>query len=654
MSQDATLAAALVRVMEAADTRLDEMQVLYRLVDASLEATGADRCAVLLVDDGRLVPAAVAARRVNQDLFRRFRAMPPVPITGSEGRSALVWGSDLVVIEDVHDSDIVPAAWITAFGTTSLALAPITAADGLAGVLAFDFTTRHHFEADELDVVKAIAQCARLAIANAALRRRVRQAEAVQRHLLAGSAALAAAGDLRALLTSITTAVATLLPGSSCSISYLFEGGHTVVADHGRAEGGHRNVFSLRAAGGHQGYLTLVRHQALSSDELALVEAFAHQAALALERAELIEDLRGRLRRAEVLHRMSDLLRDRPDLAKVLTLLNREVCAESRFECLDVAFRHRRHAEAVGARTLTAEEAVLLARMSAPGQPAGAEIDPNGLRAVAVRVNGRPAGLLLARPLDVLTPLSEDEVDLLEAVAAGIGDVAHRAYLDRGLDAARRRLRINGAREQIGADFGLRLGRTLRAAAGVLSDELERTPEPDESGRLRRLHQLVNDALVEAHVAAVSTASLNVRDVGLVDALRETARAFQVGSGVATVLRVEGDVEGIEGELAECVHDLVYEVLHLVVAPGRAELVTVVVQGGERVVVRVRDDGVGLGQRTSGVGPGLHFAVGSLRQKLAAREATFALDAAHPRGISLVVELPIEPSTAPFSRSVRT
>lgn len=654
MSEDATLAGALVRVMAAADTRLDERQVLYRLVDESLHATGADRCAVLLVEGGRLVPAAVAAQRVNQDLFRRFRTMAPVPITGSEDRSALVWGSDVVVIEDVQESDIVPPEWIAAFGTTSLALAPITSSDGLAGVLAFDFTTRHDFDAEELDVVRTIAQCARLAIANAALRRRVQRSEDVQRHLLAGSAALASAGDLRALLTSITTAVATLLPGSSCSISYLFEGGHAVVTDQDRAPEGHRHVFSLRAAGGHQGYLTVGRLQALSPDELALVEAFAHHAALALERAELIEDLRGRLRRAEVLHRMSDLLREHPDLDKVLATLNREVCAESGFECLDVAFRHRRHAEVVGARVLQADEAVLLARLSAPGQPAGAEIDPNGLRAVVVTVNGRAAGLLLARPFDVLTPLSDDEVDLLDAVAAGIGDVVHRAYVERGLDDARRRLQINGARERIGTDFGLRLGRTLRAAAGVLSDELDRTGEAEDSGRLRRLYQLVNEALVEAHVAAVSTASLNVRDVGLVDALRETARAFEAGSGIVAALRIEGDADAVEGELAECVHDLVYEVLHLVVAPGRAERVTVSLQCGARVVVRVRDDGVGLGHRTSDVGPGLHFAVGSLRQKLTARQATFTLDAVEPRGISLVVELPRQQSTAPFSRPVRT
>jgi signal transduction histidine kinase len=122
-------------------------------------------------------------------------------------------------------------------------------------------------------------------------------------------------------------------------------------------------------------------------------------------------------------------------------------------------------------------------------------------------------------------------------------------------------------------------------------------------------------------------------------------------------LRIEGDAAGLEPAIAECVHAIVFEALRLVVEPGRASTVTVIVHCSNDARVRIRDDGVGLDQRPpTGGGPGYHFAVSALRDRLRPLGGALEVAPARPRGVELLAYVPRDAVArrAPIATPVRT
>jgi GAF domain-containing protein len=649
VSERRQAAASLLRVMEAVGTTLDLREILYRLVEITVEATGADRAVVLLLEGGALVPTAVAGRRVNRDLFRTFKAMPGVPVDEVDERRRMVWGDELVVIEDARSSPVVPDGWVEAFGTTSLAIAPLTTDDGLAGILAVDHTERHSYDEAELEMLQAISHAGRIAIANTALRSTLERVGAQHEVLLSGIAELStvASSSLDEALESVVRVAHRLFPMAACSIS-VTAGDRTALAGRHAVAGegdGHRTVFPVHGARGPLGYLTLTGSRALRAEELALLDVFARHVALAVGRAVFVASLRDELRCAQVLSRLSDVVTGATTLPSALRRLNEELCHELGFECGDAAFRERRDAEDVVARRADLRESALVARFGA-GVPSGpVAVDTAGTLAVAIPVNGRAAGLLTVRPLRAPAPLTADQLAVTTAIASGIGDAVARARLRRGLREATRRLERTDAMADVADELDRRLGRTLhdvdRALRRLLADE---PPSSELRARVRAIQDLVAAGRDELHTAARARGQVDVRAIGLESALQDVVVAFGDASGVATNFRVRGERTELKDDVEDALHDVAFDALAFVADAGRATAVTVSLTYGDPVVLAVRDDGVGLAQRTSddedGIGSRVHHGIGAIRARLASVGGSMVLESARPRGVRLVARVP--------------
>jgi GAF domain-containing protein len=635
VSEGRQVAESLLRVMEAVGTALDLREVLYRLVEITVASTDADRAVVLLLEDGALVPTAVAGRRVNRDLFRRFKAMPGVRVDEVAERQRMVWGDELVVIEDARSSPAVPDGWVDAFGTTSLAIAPLRSEDGLAGILAVDHTDAHQYTEAELAMLRATSHAARIAIANTALRARLQRADDVRDRLLAASASLRADADVEEVLRTFTDVVHHVFPDRVAVLS-------TTPADAGD-DLVHRTVFPIHAGRGHLGYLTLEGGGRLTSADLGLLERVVAHAGVALERAQLVGALRDQLARTQVLSRLTEVVMGAAAVGPALRRLNEELCLDVGFACVDVAFRERRDAEGIGGRRTDDHEAALVARFGA-GLPTGpVPVDTEGTLAVAVPVNGNVAGLLQIRPSRAAAPLSDDDVAVATAIASAIGAAVSRARLQRGLRDANRRLERSDAMGDVADQLDRRLGRTLRQVDETLRDLAADDPgAPDARGRVRRIQDLVASSRLELHRAARSRGHVDLRNDGLESTLHDVVVGFSSTSGVATNFRVEGERAPLSVEVEDALHDVTFDALAFVADAGRATTVTVTLVYGDPLVLVVRDDGVGLAQRSSSdAASGVHHGIGAIRDRVAAVGGRLAIESARPRGVRLAAEVPL-------------
>jgi hypothetical protein len=141
--------------------------VLAELATGVRHALDAERVSVLLLDDdGRLIPAVAVARQHNDELWQRFRRMPPIALDEVPGaRRALAQGK-VLLIEDASSSALIPTAWQRTFSLGSLAVAPLVVEEVPAGLVAVEY--------DEIDATCTPTQLALLegmaALAAVALR----------------------------------------------------------------------------------------------------------------------------------------------------------------------------------------------------------------------------------------------------------------------------------------------------------------------------------------------------------------------------------------------------------------------------------------------------------------------------------------------------
>lgn len=647
-------ASALTHVLRAIDTPLDLRAVLYRLVEAVREATNAARCAVFLVDGRTLVPAAVASRRTNQELFKRFRAMEPVDIDASAERSALFTPDDpfgmggdstgVVVVDDPSTSEVVPEAWLDTFGTVAIALAPVVGAGEPQALVVIDYTEAHEFTAAELSRLSTGAEIVRIAIGNASLVERAHGLEESRHHLQSAIATSAATADpleaAEAVLDVVSTAVqrgvsiTTVVDGATCTVSTGARDGTVTVFPLGV---GAARLGSMEVYGG-----------ALDDAALELCSALAQQAALVLDRARLRAEARHRTHVAEIMDRVPHLLDGATTVGHVLERLNREVCRRAGFECVEAAFRSGRVAESTGSRRLDAHESAIVRR--ATDGTTLEQLDPDGRVAVTIPVNRRPVGLLIARLGSPLAQPSADQRSLLRTIARAVGDLVARTSMHLDLREVERRLEISEAREQLTEHLDQTLGGTLRqlwSRLGELGGELG--PGTTRVGAaLGELRDLAGRGLLQAHMVAASLALLKMRREGLVVALRALVKSFSDATGIGAVLRVRGEIRELTPEVEEALYLVAFEALSLQ-EPARSSAVIVTLAFDEGVTLVVRDDGTGLGQRSAlAEGTSVHYGIAVTRERLAAVGGELRFAQAQPRGVRLEARIP--PDGAPARR----
>src|SRR4051794_16114900 len=168
-------------------------EVLDRVAQVTMDATGADRVSLFLLDaDHRSLRLWAAGSRIpNEELWHRSVPMPPIQLDEVPARRLLLDLGEPFCIEDARRSPLVPPEWADAFELESLILAPLRHGDDTVGLLVADYHSRQELSPELIQLVGLIARSTALTVGNVRLTAALAErAEAVQSILDASIALL--------------------------------------------------------------------------------------------------------------------------------------------------------------------------------------------------------------------------------------------------------------------------------------------------------------------------------------------------------------------------------------------------------------------------------------------------------------------------------
>lgn len=662
-------------------------RALGRLARLALRATGADRCAIFVRDpDGsrRLLPAAGSSCVGDpKELADRFRSMDPIDID-ADPRFLALWEPDrAVTIDDAAASTLVPDDW-QRWGSRSLAFAPLRAGGETFGALVVDYAERaHRFTAGERNMLEAIANAAGVALRSARLVEQLQHAVSVERRLAECSAALLSGLPLNEMLDVVADRFASLLPATSCSIYLLdaeqrtmhpaaFRGSEPtpeVVIDdlpedevariralwrrdprrpllfpNVRAHPGWDDLIPaeissgmlipLHVAGDLLGVVAVGRGgHPFSPDEVRVASSFADQAALAIAQARLTGTLHVRLKLIEALFALSDTVLRTSDLRAALTTLNSGVCAEAGVRCTRVSFGSHLIAEMLGVPTATTQERSLIRAWRDDAEP----VDDGGSVAFPILLGSRAAGVLW-----IQCNRRDAGVELGRAIATGLGEVASKARLRRTGERRAHALAIAAERERIARDLHDTVGQTLFGIGLKLQDAIFDTHDPSLIERLSTLRGLAAEGVADVRSAVYSLSFLHVRERGLIPSLRALTTRFTDTTGIPARLRTEGRIPSLSDDVDSVLYRTAHEALVNVERHARATGVVVTLAHRDATIeLSVRDDGVGIGQRTGADWrSAAHFGMRTMARCVEDAGGRFTVVEAQPRGLVIRATVP--------------
>jgi signal transduction histidine kinase len=253
---------------------------------------------------------------------------------------------------------------------------------------------------------------------------------------------------------------------------------------------------------------------------------------------------------------------------------------------------------------------------------------------------GERLGEMRVGPRTPGEPYGRVDRALLDQLANETSALVYALRRDTELESTRRRALETVAEERA------RLGRDLHdsiapllAGAGLTAEALRKGMAPDTADEedAERLASRLRNAATEIRRLAHDLQPTPVDDRGLKVALADYIAALEAPE--MPTIRLSADITGsLPAVVGQAAYLVVLEALTNVVRHAHAEQcdVTVTLASGE-LVVRVADDGVGLGQPyVSGIG------ITSMRSRVQALGGVFELGAAADRGTFLQGRIPVE------------
>ncbi len=623
----------LGRVAVILGSTLDLEELLHRLANVALEATGAAHSCVFLLEGRDLHPTAAVGTRPDDGTWATLRELGPVHLDDERWERVLT--GPAFGTHDVAATRVVPKPWRDRFAPGAVALVPIRSNGRPYGVLALDWSDPGPVDDGHLRLLQTVATYAALAIGNARDYGTAQRRARLQQALARGASSLVGTTDREVVAEHVADAYTELVPARLCAVALLDTEREriTTVASRGTAPlpgrlplaelsdelvsriwaAWERSKAPLElrdepcidglvgAAAREVGWYLLVpfvvqeRTQGfvllgfgaecdLRADERLAVSALADVAAGALERCRLIDGQARQLDRLRALSEVSEALGRGADAAVVVERLNR-ILVEHGIEVDGVVFAGddvRRH--------LRAEAPEAAERAAWERGEHVVELD-GGLRSIAIRLDGGVAGALRVRA----ERLGEDELAFLGALARGVGEVATREMLRAALEVAARDRAIVEERERFAGDLHDTAGQVFVAIGLMARDHADRLPAGSETrDLLYRLADLASGGKWEISLAGRALTFEPTTARGLVPALRELIDEFRGDSGLEVAFEVVGDEERLSSGRERALFRVAHEALANAWRHGAPERAVVSVAFSDaEVSVRVADDGRG-------------------------------------------------------------
>jgi signal transduction histidine kinase len=693
-----SLSPIIQRIALASNSSLDAYEVLERLAELTLEAIPGDRCSIFVLDDaGRLVPKMASGRIPNEEEFRRFLGSAPIELDEVAERLKALTAGRAFYIPDMASSPLVPDEFVERFNTRSALVVPLIAHNEPVGILSVDWILPgHDCTEDEVALVEAIGAYVALALRNATLFEGLSSKALTLERLVNLAGALNSAASLRSVLELVCSSFEDLLGTKWVSVDLLDsnvpESIRTVatrgeephvhprsnnhvtppgsIADDINRIVTHQNrssqplvypnlesgsvakpprgpaaLFPLSRPDGPLGYVIAAFRSTEPPDAESLTtgQALAELAAAATSRAHLHQELQWRLQRAEIVHRLSDVVAGAAELSSTLRKLNELLPDElgTRLESISLANIQLR--DAIGAPSPTDEELeairswrAIVARRANP-MPRKTQ----GGLLVPIAHRRRVLGVLKVA-IDAATYSPPDE-ELLLAIASGCAEIVYKAGLQRELEDSERRLTIVAERERIARDLHDSVGQLLTGLGmRILEYETDAT-DPVWRERLEGLREIATKGSREMRAAIQSLLFLQVRREGLARSLRELARRFEATTGMATVLRVSGDTISLATVAEDALFRVAHEALMNAERHSRASSIVLSLSyTTDDAVLAVTDDGIGLGDIDpfSKLQNG-HFGLQALRGLLGEVGGDLQLSNLLPHGLRIEGRIPV-------------
>lgn len=666
--------------------RLDD--VLGQVVYTTRELLSADRATILLIDDsGELVPAVSSARAADQGLYSRFRSMRPIRVQIDGAQREVLAAGRAIAIDDAHTSAIVPDEWRETFALQSLALVPLGTDGEPCGVLVVDSERPHRFGLNELAALEGIAASTSTAVRAARdLAAATTRAERLSRTLAVTSSLNATPSPDRVLDLALGCFY-DIFQARSCSLSVLDPGriSFTTLCSRGpdqpprgrhlledvstghleglraewAADASRPFVYDVDAAretkfpAPDRGVLLPLAQEhrvrgfalvapgpdvALTAELLELARSVAGQVWLALERARLTSDLERRLVHAELLRNLSDTLAELPEMRVAVERLAPTIREVAGCELLEVLLSDQLAARVFSANRLTAAQRESLRAWQREGASAPRLTD--GVLVVPMTLEGSVVGALRLRPVEATVP-DDQPMTFLLALATGVAEVVARAVLRERVTRNDRDLAVARERDRLTQDLHQSVERQLAGAAGALQVAGRQPAQPNLRRAVDTAADLVIAARREVHDAVSSLSSFRrFKGRGLVPTAREMGRALAVGTDAAVDVKVVGTPYSLSPEQETALLRVLHEALTNVERHARASVVVVCLRFDDREVrLSVRDNGVGLGQRTGVVG-GAHSGLRMIQKRVAAVGGTVTLAGEGPHGVRVEAIVP--------------
>ena len=140
--QRARETAALLEIAQVCASTLELRPLLRAVARQVAQALGAERCTISLAQGEVLTPvvAQFADGHVDTALWERFKALGRGGVQAIPADMGAVRTRRPVVVEDMKTSDLVTPEWAQAFGIRTLLVVPLISGDRVIGTLALDDT----------------------------------------------------------------------------------------------------------------------------------------------------------------------------------------------------------------------------------------------------------------------------------------------------------------------------------------------------------------------------------------------------------------------------------------------------------------------------------------------------------------------------------